>query len=125
MTSSIDAVPLASTAEHTEMTAKFEGTPFPWSEKRRSGRHEVRAAVRISYAEIAAGSGVMTDISEYGCRIEARSRMTTGRLVSLEVGDFTVVGWVAWSTQEAFGVDFSNPLRLEVVHHIAEVVSRR
>ena len=107
------------------MNGKFESTSLSWSEKRRSGRHEVKMVVRLSYADIAVGAGVMTDISEYGCRIEAVFRMTTGRLVSVQVADFVIVGWVAWSTHEAFGIDFSNPLRLEVVQHIAQVVSRR
>ncbi len=63
----------------------------------------------------------ITDCTQLGCRIETRLAVTIGTFVHVAVPNFAdVPGWVAWSSPEAIGVDFSHPLPNRVLEYVIE-----
>lgn len=59
------------------------------------------------------------DCTQLGCRIETRLAVTVGTFVHVAIPNFAdVPGWVAWSSPEAIGVDFSHPLPNRVLEYI-------
>jgi len=63
----------------------------------------------------------ISDCTARGCRVETRLAVTVGTFVHLTIPRFaTVPGWVAWSSPEAIGIDFSHPLPNRVLECIIE-----
>lgn len=85
----------------------------------------MKIAVRVSETSTVHTGGYMTDVSEYGCRISVEKQTVVGRLVRVDIPEFTTFsGWVVWSSGDAMGIDFSNPLRPEVVDHLEDLSAR-
>jgi hypothetical protein len=95
-----------------------------------SGRvADERRAVRIPVdwtATVAADTSEtqavrITDCTQLGCRIETRLKVAVGTFVQVAIPLFAdVPGWVAWSTPEAIGIDFSHPLPNRVLEYLIE-----
>jgi hypothetical protein len=63
----------------------------------------------------------ISDCTPLGCRIETRLAVTVGTFVHVAIPRFAEVpGWVAWSSPDAIGIDFSHPLPKRVLDHIIE-----
>jgi hypothetical protein len=63
----------------------------------------------------------ISDCTRLGCRIETRLAVTIGTFVHVAIPNFAdVPGWVAWSSSEAIGIDFSHPLPNRVLEYIIE-----
>lgn len=63
----------------------------------------------------------ITDCTALGCRIKTPLTVTVGTFVHVAIPNFAEVpGWVAWSSSEAIGVDFSHPLPNRVLEYIIE-----
>ncbi len=90
---------------------------------------EQRQAIRLIVdwaASVAAdtfGTKVVhvTDCTIRGCRIETDLAVAVGTFVNIAIPRFTeVCGWVAWSSPEAMGIDFSHPLPSRVLEYLIE-----
>ena len=63
----------------------------------------------------------VTDCTIRGCRIETDLALAVGTFVSISIRHFTEIrGWVAWSSPEAMGIDFSHPLPSRVLEYLIE-----
>jgi hypothetical protein len=63
----------------------------------------------------------ITDCTARGCRIATRLAVTVGTFVQVTIPQFAAVpGWVAWSSPEAIGIDFSHPLPNRVLECVIE-----
>jgi hypothetical protein len=63
----------------------------------------------------------ITDCTARGCRIATRLAVTVGAFVHVTIPQFAAVpGWVAWSSPEAIGIDFSHPLPNRVLECVIE-----
>ena len=60
------------------------------------------------------------DFSALGCKILSSQPMVAGRFISLAVMEFNFKGWVVWTTEDGYGIDFANPVVDPVVTHILE-----
>lgn len=63
----------------------------------------------------------ITDCTIHGCRIETDLAVPVGKFVNISIPQFTqVCGWVAWSSPQAMGIDFSHPLPSRVLDYLIE-----
>lgn len=63
----------------------------------------------------------VTDCTRLGCRIETRLAVTIGTFVHVAIPNFAdVPGWVAWSSPDAIGIDFSHAIPNRVLEYIIE-----
>jgi hypothetical protein len=94
-----------------------------WLEKER--RQAVRIIVNWSASltvdELGAKRVRITDCTSRGCRIETDLAAAVGTFVYIALPLYTEVpGWVAWSSSDALGIDFSQPLPSRVLEYIIE-----
>ncbi|WP_380784416.1 hypothetical protein [Sphingomonas sp. R86520] len=88
-------------------------------------RHAVRIVVDWAASVAAdksdARNAKITDCTNRGCRIETDLAVAVGTFVHVAVPQFAdVTGWVAWSSAEAIGVDFSHPLPGKILEYIID-----
>jgi hypothetical protein len=88
-------------------------------------RHAVRIVVdweaSVGAEKFGTRPVIITDCTNRGCRIETDLAVTVGTFIHIAVPQFTdVTGWVAWSSADAMGVDFSHPLPSRVLEYIIE-----
>lgn len=90
-------------------------------DERKAVRTTVDWAATIAADKFGSEAVRITDCTELGCRIETRLAVTIGTFVNVAISNFAdVPGWVAWSSPEAIGVDFSHPLPAHVLEYIIE-----
>jgi hypothetical protein len=76
-----------------------------WLEKeqRQTVRIIVNWSASVTVDELAPRKVRITDCTSRGCRIES-----------------DLAGWVAWSSSDALGIDFSHPLQSKILEYIIE-----
>lgn len=90
-------------------------------EQRQAIRLIVDWAASVSAAPFDTKVVHVTDCTIWGCRIETDLAIAIGTFVNISIPQFTeVCGWVAWSSPEAMGIDFSHPLRSRVLDYLME-----
>jgi hypothetical protein len=66
----------------------------------------------------------VADFTQLGCRVAVPQRVSVGTFVTLTIPMFVdLVGWVAWTTDDALGIDFSHPLPSDVLAHVVQLGS--
>lgn len=98
------------------------GTPaWHGKEQRQAIRLIVDWAASVSADTFDAKVVHVTDCTIRGCRIETDLAVAVGTFVNISIPRFTeVCGWVAWSSPEAMGIDFSHPLPSRVLEYLIE-----
>lgn len=91
----------------------------PIEDERRATRMPTRLRAGLRCDKAPTQQVVVTDMTNFGCRIEAIRKITVGTFVTVAIPEFVdIFGWVAWSTDTALGVDFSHPLPDAVRTHV-------
>lgn len=91
------------------------------ADERKAVRIPVNWAATVAADKFGIQAIRITDCTRLGCRIETRLAVTIGTFVHVAIPNFAdVPGWVAWSSLEAIGVDFSHPLPNRVLEYIIE-----
>lgn len=102
-------------------SSKPESLSPPVAEERKAVRIPVDWAATVAADKFGSETVRITDCTQLGCRIETGLAVTAGTFVHVVIPNFAEVpGWVAWSSPEAFGVDFSHPLPNRVLEYIIE-----
>lgn len=102
-------------------SSNYESSSSPALEERKAVRIPVDWAATVAADKFGSETVRITDCTQLGCRIETSLAVTTGTFVHVAIPNFAdVPGWVAWSSPEAFGVDFSHPLPNRVLEYIIE-----
>jgi len=94
-----------------------------WLEKeqRETVRIIVNWSASLTVDELATRKVRITDCTSRGCRIETDLAVAVGTFVYVVLPLFEdVPGWVAWSSSDAIGIDFSHPLQSKVLEYIIE-----
>jgi hypothetical protein len=106
------------------MTARsFKASDPAWlgKEQRQAVRIVVDWAASVAADKFGSKTVRITDCTNRGCRIETDLAVTVGTFVNVIIPQFTdVPGWVAWSSPDAMGIDFSHPLPRRVLEYIIE-----
>jgi hypothetical protein len=91
------------------------------NERREAVRIIVSWSSSITVDELAPRKVRITDCTSRGCRIETDLAVTVGTFVYVVLPLFEdVPGWVAWSSSDALGIDFSHPLQSKILEYIIE-----
>jgi hypothetical protein len=87
-------------------------------EKRASVRRAVGMNVRVMRPQLRRDGATVTNLSIYGCRIEAL-RAVPGELVGLKFDTLsTIPARVAWVEDNVVGCEFETPLHPAVLDHL-------
>ena len=104
------------------MTSRSSKPEYPsWlaEDERKAVRIPVNWAATVAADKFGIEAVRITDCTRLGCRIETRLAVSIGTFVHVAIPQFAEVpGWVAWSSPEAIGVDFSHPLPNRVLEFI-------
>ena len=94
---------------------------WPGEDERQMMRIPVAWTATISADKFDAQSVRISDCTSRGCRVETELAVTVGTFVHVTIPRFAAVpGWVAWSSPQAIGIDFSHPLPNRVLEVIIE-----
>lgn len=96
--------------------------PWPGLDERVALRAPIRLMATLKSDKIPLWPVEVTDVTQLGCRIAVPERVSVGTFVTLAIPTFVdLVGWVAWSTNTALGIDFSHPLPSGVLEHVVKL----
>ena len=102
-------------------SAKPEYPSWLATDERKAVRIPVNWVATVAADKFGTENVRITDCTRLGCRIATRLAVTVGTFVHVAIPNFAdVPGWVAWSSPEAIGVDFSHPLPNRVLEYIIE-----
>lgn len=88
-------------------------------DERRAARVPTHMLAELRCDRASAEQVIITDMTNFGCRVTVARLVTIGTFVTIAIPDFVEIpGWVAWSTDTALGVDFSHPLPDAVRVHV-------
>jgi len=94
---------------------------WPGRDERRAVRILVAWTATLSADHFSEQAVRISNCTARGCRIETPLALPVGTFVSVTIPEFTAVpGWVAWSSSEAIGIDFSHPLPSRVLAYVVE-----
>jgi hypothetical protein len=90
-------------------------------EQRQAVRIIVDWSASVTVGQLGPKRVRITDCTSRGCRIETDLAAAVGTFVHVALPLFTdVPGWIAWSSADALGIDFSHPLPSRVLEYIIE-----
>ena len=90
-------------------------------DERKAVRIPVDWAATVAADQFGTEAVRISDCTRVGCRVETRLAVTIGTFVHVAIPNFAdFPGWVAWSSPEAIGVNFSHPLPNRVLEFIIE-----
>ncbi|MEG3168442.1 hypothetical protein U1737_09600 [Sphingomonas sp. LB3N6] len=105
----------------TDRSFKFAAPGWTGKDQRNSVRIVVDWGASVAVEKVGSCAVKVTDCTTRGCRIETDLGVAVGTFIRIAIPSFTdVQGWVAWSSPEAIGVDFSHPLPGKVLEYIIE-----
>jgi hypothetical protein len=94
---------------------------WPGRDERKAVRIPVAWTATLSADHFSEQAVRISNCTARGCRIETPLAVPVGTFVSVTIPEFTAVpGWVAWSSPEAIGIDFSHPLPSRVLAYVVE-----
>jgi hypothetical protein len=105
------------------MTQPLQQSPKPgWLaiEERKALREPFDASGDVVGDRVPASSVRVVDLSSLGCKVESERPIVAGRFVSPTIFGFDFKGWVVWTSEDGYGVDFAHPVPDRVVAHLLE-----